>query len=127
MKLSQLIEDLQDLLDDHGDLDVAVAHQPTYPLAARPSNVTVANLNGRRTAFVACAESLDYAPREAWDEYDPDAESFEDWHEAFVAAIGDRADELTEDDDDVARDFFDDGCEPEEAAEAFVEGLEMQP
>ena len=71
MRATDLIERLQDLVDEFGDLDVLVAHQPSYPLEARPNNVTVcprAGDDARPAIYIACAGSSEYAPRAAWDD-----------------------------------------------------------
>ena len=75
MRATDLIERLQDLVDQFGDLEVLVAHQPSYPLQARPQVVTACAQNpapdemeGSPAIYIACAASMDYAPRAAWDE-----------------------------------------------------------
>lgn len=63
MDLTELIAALEDVLEEHGDeTPVRVAHQPRYPLEACLDRVTVVD----GTVYIACRESYDYAPEEAW-------------------------------------------------------------
>jgi hypothetical protein len=89
MKLSHLIEALEDFADVYGDIEVRVAHQPGYPLMASVQQVTLvekAQLSTRRyesnekqpCVFIACGESSEYAPKEAWEGGVVSAEDEED-------------------------------------------------
>lgn len=64
MTVSDLIDMLEDVRIEYGDIDVKIAMQPSWPLEARVKNVTA--IEG--TCYVACSEPGDYAPREAWEE-----------------------------------------------------------
>lgn len=75
MRARDLIERLQDLVDRFGDLDVLVAHQPSYPLQAGIQVVTACEqppasdeMAGSPAIYIACGSSGGYAPRAAWEE-----------------------------------------------------------
>lgn len=75
MKLSDLIEQLEDLRDEHGgDAEVLGAYQPAYPLAGRIIGACVldANDDTQPVVWIAIGEhpydSSPYAPRAAFEE-----------------------------------------------------------
>lgn len=78
MKLSELIEQLQDHLKFEGDLEVRIAYQPSYPLAAYLESVSLVEADDddeRATesiVWLAASETVShrhspYAPKAAWD------------------------------------------------------------
>lgn len=86
MNISELIEQLQAVLEDEGDLDVRIAMQPSWPLAANVAAVVTdkaARANdedampndedARNVVWIAASSSVGYsenpyAPRGAWAE-----------------------------------------------------------
>lgn len=79
VKLSELVEALQNSLDDNGDREVLVAQQPSYPLAARIVSVCDpeygdVEMSGEdadvlwiATSEIGTYDRSPYAPRAAWD------------------------------------------------------------
>lgn len=80
MTITELIERLEDVRDDEGDIEVAIAYQPTWPLGAGVANVGARENhsgNGRRCWIAATQGDWaddGYAPRSAWDEYEEEEE-----------------------------------------------------
>ena len=73
MTLTELIGELQEMQDSfEGDLEVKVAQQPTWPLAADLRTLTRIG----DTLWIATEEDGEYAPQRAWKggEFDSDAE-----------------------------------------------------
>jgi hypothetical protein len=83
MTLNELIEELQDAADrGHGDIEVRIAYQPNYPLAARIACITTPDdltddeeeeeedTDGSQVLWLATREvpssENPYAPRAAW-------------------------------------------------------------
>ena len=65
MNISELIEALQDLQAEYGDIEVTIATQPSYPLAFELDNVAFANdqawlVSGRQ------ADNPYVVPGEVW-------------------------------------------------------------
>lgn len=46
MNVTELITQLQDVLDEHGDIEVRLAHQPEWAFEYDIANVVVADANG---------------------------------------------------------------------------------
>lgn len=70
MTVSDLIKELQYVLDDYGDLDVRVAYQPEWPLAGKIVNVWVQDQDESKPVWLAvdgvCRSESPYAPKDAW-------------------------------------------------------------
>ena len=64
MTVSDLIDALESVRYEHGNIEVQIAIQPNWPLKARIANVTAVDGSG----YIACREASEYAPREAWEE-----------------------------------------------------------
>jgi hypothetical protein len=78
MKISELIEQLEQQLKFEGDLEVRIAYQKSYPLAAYLESVTLVEADDddeRATesiVWLAASEGVynsdsPYAPQEAWE------------------------------------------------------------
>lgn len=61
MRLSDLISQLEDLQDEHGDIEVVAAYQPSYPLAGQVMGACVID-----DAEAEDDEPTDAAPTVAW-------------------------------------------------------------
>jgi len=73
MTITELIDELTDALDTHGDLEVMLAWQPNWPLQAHIATVTTVNSD---TVYLAQGDQPDdpYAPAEAWEGGDIDTD-----------------------------------------------------
>jgi hypothetical protein len=79
MKLSELIEQLEHQLKFEGDLEVRIAYQPSYPLAAYVESVTLVEADEdepdtESIVWLAASEGVyredsPYAPKAAWENY----------------------------------------------------------
>lgn len=89
MTIGELLEELQMMAEEHGDdVEVRIAYQPSYPLAADLDAVTlVKNEQGvhRKDKIVWLAASTSvgysenpYAPSQAWDGSEVDLSDNED-------------------------------------------------
>ena len=66
MTISELKEMLSEIEEQHGDLEVVLAWQPTYPLQAHIEAVTAVD---GEVVYLAqgAAPDMPYAPSEAWE------------------------------------------------------------
>jgi hypothetical protein len=80
MKLSEMIELLQDLANqvDDQDPEVIVQYQPNYPMKVRVVNLRLSppSESGKVEAWIATHGSNDYGDRLAWQEGNGDEEDF---------------------------------------------------
>ena len=73
MTITELIDELETHLANHGDINVLLAWQPNYPLQAHIETITTVNSD---TLYLAQGHHPDdpYAPREAWEGGDVDTD-----------------------------------------------------
>jgi hypothetical protein len=76
MRLSQLIEFLQDMQEQVDDQDIdcdpeiVVHQQPNYPMAGRLENVRFAMADGKVQVWLASGDTYEYGSKSAWEEGD---------------------------------------------------------
>lgn len=68
MTISDLIERLSEILEEHGDLPIRAALQPNYPLLAEIDAVTtiVDTVRDRAEVYLGLAEPREYGGSDLW-------------------------------------------------------------
>jgi len=79
MTLTELIDRLTEIQEEHGDIEVLAAFQPNYPLIAEVQAITTVSEHDTATLYIAVGDGNEYGNKNLWcdDQIDIDDDSDE--------------------------------------------------
>lgn len=78
MTLDELIDRLQEIRDEHGDVEVRGVFQPNYPLLADISAVTTIIEDGEIEVFIGLADGREYGDSRHYEDDEVNRDDEED-------------------------------------------------
>jgi hypothetical protein len=66
MTLTELIERLSDIQEEHGDIKVLAAFQPNYPLITDVQAITTVTAGDDTTLYIAVGDGDEYGSKHLW-------------------------------------------------------------
>jgi hypothetical protein len=78
MRINELIERLQEIQEDHGNIEVRGAFQPRYPLLSEIQAITTLVDTKFPEVFIALGDGDEYGSKKLWDDCEVSEESDDD-------------------------------------------------
>jgi hypothetical protein len=66
MTLTELIDRLTDIQEEHGDIEVLAAFQPNYPLITDVQAITTVTAGDTSTLYIAVGDGDEYGSKHLW-------------------------------------------------------------
>ena len=66
MTLTELIERLTDIQEEHGNIQVLAAFQPNYPLITEVQAITTVTIGDTATLYIAVGDGDEYGSQYLW-------------------------------------------------------------